>query len=375
MSKVFSVYERTDTSPQKNSESVFSCLDRSARPEIRHIRDVIESWLKGYPVPEVNELVKRMRSTEFDSAYFELLVYTFFVQSGMYVTIHPSVVGSTKRPDFLVRDGDKEFIVEAVNVGDISDEERGRLNVIARLYDAIDELVSPGFFLHLKELYVVPKSQPNMQKVRKFVEGENELISRMDATEIQEYENVYEDERVRIVLGAIAMSEAKANAKPKRSIGMYPTVFAWSKGDQLIKKAIESKATKYGDSPLPYVIAVNCVTEMGIDGDDIINALYGTEVQHCYDGKIVSVTRKANGVFHNATNPINRQVSAVLIASVNPWNLSDARYELYMNPWATFRFESEILSIRVANVIGDELRYRGETNLLSTLGLPEGWPR
>ncbi len=375
MSKLFTVYDRTDTSPKKNSESVFSCLDRSARPEIRHLRDVIESWLADYPESEVNELVKRMRSTEFDSAYFELLVYTFFVRFGMSATIHPSINGTTRRPDFFFQDGNSEFIVEAVTKGDVSDEEKGRLNVIARLYDAIDELVSPGFFLHLKECEVALKSQPSVKQVLKFIKGENERISGMDASGIESYEADCHDNNIRIVLGAFAMNEAKASAKPARSIGMYPTVCAWGNGDQLIKNAIENKAAKYGKLGMPYVIAVNCVTEMGIDEEDIVNALYGTEVQHCYDGRIVGVSRNGDGVFHNATTPINRQVSAVLIARVLPWNLGKARYELYLNPWATHRFDPEKLKIRVVEAVDDELQHRGETNLLATFGLPADWPQ
>jgi len=88
----------------------------------------------------------------------------------------------------------------------------------------------------------------------------------------------------------------------------------------------------------------------------------------------VGVSRKGDGVFHNATTPINRKVSAVLIARVLPWSLGKARFELYLNPWATHRFDPRNLKIRVAEAVGDELQYRGETNLLATFGLSVGWP-
>jgi hypothetical protein len=88
----------------------------------------------------------------------------------------------------------------------------------------------------------------------------------------------------------------------------------------------------------------------------------------------VGVSREGDGVFHNATTPINRQVSAVLIARVLPWNLDKALFKLYLNPWATHRFDPGNLKIRVAEAVGDELQYRGETNLLATFCLPVGWP-
>ena len=374
MSLLFTTIDRIDLDPKGNAESDYSFINRSARPAIGQLRDVIESWLVDYPEPDVNELVNRMRSTEFDSAYFELLLHTYFVRAGMSVTIHPRMVGTGRRPDFLVRDGDSEFIVEALTKGDVSDEARGRLNVIARLYDSIDDLASPGYYLHLKECEIALKSQPSEKQVRKFIKGENERISLMASTEIESYEAEYRDENVRIVLGAFATSVAKAKTKPARSIGIYPTACTWGNEDQLIKKAIENKAKNYGEPSVPYVIAVNCVSQMGPDEVDIVNALYGTEVQHCKDGRIVGVSRKGDGVFHNATTPINRQVSAVLIARVLPWNLDKALFKLYLNPWATHRFDPGNLKIRVAEAVGDELQYRGETNLLATFCLPVGWP-
>jgi hypothetical protein len=123
------------------------------------------------------------------------------------------------------------------------------------------------------------------------------------------------------------------------------------------------------------VVAVNCVTRWGVDDDDIVEALFGTEQLIFYRGDQTPIpTRQKDGAFMGPDGPWNTRVSGVLIATLYPWNLGSARFELYVNPWAAKSLMDCSFAARQATVSHGALVWTGTSDLLAHFALPLGWP-
>ncbi|WP_143421366.1 hypothetical protein [Halovibrio salipaludis] len=128
--KVFDKEQRTDSSPKKNLESDFGFYNRSARPEMGLVREIIEECVANYPASEVAELISRLRSGDdvhFRSATFELFLHDALRRQGFLLTPHPDLPnGSLFKPDFYVLDPNGEsFYLEAVLATEKNELDKG----------------------------------------------------------------------------------------------------------------------------------------------------------------------------------------------------------------------------------------------------------
>jgi hypothetical protein len=151
------------------SESVYAYYRDSERPSMVAIRELLEKWLAEVPVSEQLDLAQRFRSPilrQHRSALFELYLHHLLVSSGLQVQFHPDVAGTTRHPDFLVlKDGTPRFFLEAIAVGNSAKEE-SEINRINQVYDALNALQSPDFYLSI-QVQGAPASQPAGAKLRK----------------------------------------------------------------------------------------------------------------------------------------------------------------------------------------------------------------
>ncbi len=97
------------------------------------------------------------------------------------VELHPEVANTAHRPDFLVTPLEGEtFYLEAVLSTDESREQtaaRARMN---QVYDALNRMNSPNFFIGMT-LAGAPSTTPPARRIRAFLERE---LSRLDPNEI-----------------------------------------------------------------------------------------------------------------------------------------------------------------------------------------------
>ncbi|MBM3494681.1 MAG: hypothetical protein FJX72_10270 [Armatimonadetes bacterium] len=118
-STLFSDTERMDGRVIQCGESTFHYLDRGSHPRVAEVRSLLERMLAGYPPAHRNALVRRLRSDDdgqFYGAYFELVLYSMMVGSGLPVeAVEPEAPPSPgRRPDFRVVAADgARFYVEA----------------------------------------------------------------------------------------------------------------------------------------------------------------------------------------------------------------------------------------------------------------------
>ena len=105
---VFDQVQRYPDEGALYAEPTFDYLNRSGRPEMERTRNLIEEWFSRYPPEHQEELRSRLRAdnVQHGSAVFELTLHELAIRDGLRPVIHPSVPGTDKRPDFLIRDRD-----------------------------------------------------------------------------------------------------------------------------------------------------------------------------------------------------------------------------------------------------------------------------
>ncbi|HKV43610.1 MAG TPA: hypothetical protein VJT32_02865 [bacterium] len=378
--RLFSDRQRTDSGPGKHGEGTYEFLDRSARDNVGVVRSLLERWFSEYPTPYQVDLRKRFK-TDFHAAFWELFLHAYCGANEFTLELHPKVPGSSKRPDFLVRKGDCEFYLEATVTRDESDEDEGRRRVRNMLYDAINSIESPNFFLTLEEFAIEPGKQPAARGLKAFLRRElpkhdpdvvaSSLNSAAGAPRLE-----YRDKNVSVRISLMPRSP-KARGNPEiRPIGIYPIQTHWGSGDEALRQSVNAKATRYGRLDRPYVVCVNYIGEWGVDSDDVLNALFGTEQLTATLGQPTpTLSRKRDGVFMGPAGPWNTRVSGVLVgAKLFPWSLRAASLELYHHPWGTKSLVDCLPMVRQARLIGDRLEWHDGLQLADLFHLPPNWP-
>jgi hypothetical protein len=147
--RLFDDIARTDSRPARYSEGSFAFLNRVDDPFFEAVRLVLESWFARYPEEHQHELRASFRGDdqrEIVPAFWELYLFELHRRLGFAVTVHPSVPGTTKRPDFRLDKGEHAFYLEAAVVGH-SDEEMARRLREAIVLDMINDCRSTDFSL------------------------------------------------------------------------------------------------------------------------------------------------------------------------------------------------------------------------------------
>jgi hypothetical protein len=143
---IFDDFSRSDRGFATTGEASFSFLNRSNRPEVVAVREMIEDWFTHYPSQDQPELVARFRDKNtpenFDSAFFELFLHEFFRRGECQVEVHPRSSGSAKRPDFFIKTPTSRcFYLEAIVATGITREERATQSRIDDLHNALNQVV------------------------------------------------------------------------------------------------------------------------------------------------------------------------------------------------------------------------------------------
>jgi|SRR5690348_3839753 len=338
--RLFGDRERTDSGPGKHGENTYQFLDRSARANVAVVRELLERWFSEYPAPGQVDLRNRLK-TDFHAAFWELFLHAYFSANGFTVQLHPAVSGSSKRPDFFVKKGDCEFLLEATVTRDESVEDEGQRRVRNLLYDAINTIESPNFFLTLEEFSIAPGKQPAARGLKAFLRRElpkhdpDVVTSNLDPVAggpVLEYR----DGRLSVRISLMPRSP-KARGNPEiRPIGIYPVQTHWGSGDEALRESVNAKATRYGKLDRPFVVGVNYIGAWGVDSHAVLNALFGTEQLTATLGQPTpTLSRKRDGVFVGPAGPWNTRVAGVIVGSnLFPWSLPSASFDLYHHPWA-----------------------------------------
>jgi hypothetical protein len=387
---LFSDIPRNFKGTRSYTEPLFEYLNRSARPSMERIRKIMEEWFSRYPFVGRNELKSRLCSCDdilHQSAFYELYLHEFLSKLGYRVEVHPGVPNRNTHPEFLIFQAGNPFFYLEATIASGPQEEKNADKRESGVYETIDNMNSPNFFIEVK-VHGSPSTPPPGRKWRDILE---KWLSELDPDAIGE--KLLSDGLVG--LPAITMNHdgwdvtfqavpKSPNARGKqgvRPIGIRLSGFQDCKEDEWIRKAIKEKATKYGNLNLPYLIAINVLSIFSNDDHLIMDALFGKEGFTLYrlptGGSDQKLTRASNGAFRGPHGPQNTRVSGVIICNELFWgNISKINPVLWHNPWASFPLSQDMWAFPqfVRGPDKTRLELKSGRKAADLFGLPEGWP-
>lgn len=386
--QVFDDLERTYLGPAAFAEGSFSYYNRSARPEVARVRRLIEDWVALFPEDARAELTARLRKDHgsFKSAFFEAYVHALLVRLGHEVVLHPELVGTAKRPDFLAtpRTGGEPIIVECVVADAEGGEARTEQDLLDRVQDALNEFRHPDFSFVLTRLEGRSAGFPRKAALHAFL---RDAVSGIDYEElshrVEAGESVFEMKRHRLELDGLLIevcpypkSSSLRGNLDGRAIGAGPIRELPVNAREVIRTAIKGKAGRYGDLPHPFVIAVNCAGRWGVNDDDVREGLFGAKVPVPGPGGKVRFAISGEGALTHRGRPSNTRISAVLAArDLAPPHAATADVRLYHHIAAKRPYEGSLDLLQHTRVAAGRLHHHPAVLSLSALfGLPPGWP-
>lgn len=353
---LFDEIDRGYMGPSKRSETWFSYLNRSARPEVARVRALLEKWFDIFPESEdglnKRDLYQTFRNEDDDravlSAFFEMYCHALLYHQGLICEARPHT--REKNFDFLAKRNNRpEFCLECTTVSGASDQEFKANKVVNYIYDELDERVlSPDFFLFVR----VEEEGSQMPAVSQIAPRLNSWLKTLDLKEVTRqaegnsswlvnppdlYKLDVVDPRGWHLIFIVIPKKENARGKPDvRPIGIEFGGAKWVKFDRALQKRLEEKARKYGQLSLPYIIAVDGL-DLYADEDDFETVLTGTEGIHEFNGtgKDSLVEVRLKNFWYGPAGPRNRRVSGVLSAVyLTPDKVASKMPVLWLNPSA-----------------------------------------
>ena len=183
--RLFDPGPRSDDRPALHAEAEFSFLNRSAWEETSRVRSELDDWFTRYPSGHARELRSRFRSRNdihHRGAFLELFLHEVLTRLDAKLVIHPRVPGTAKRPDFLAEiAGAQVYLEAAVVTGESAAEVAARARV-QRVYDAVNDLESPDFWIGV-ESEGEPRTPPPIRRIKSFLRAN---LDRADYASIRE---------------------------------------------------------------------------------------------------------------------------------------------------------------------------------------------
>ena len=389
--KLFDDMNRSDNRPARYVQSNFDYLNTSARPEFKRIRNLLDEWFEHIPREARFEIRSRFRENDdrqHASAFLELYLHELLFRLEFDIDFHPPVDGEKTHPDFLALRRKKRLFYLEATLAASSDTEAANKARKNQVYDTLNRMKSPNFFIGL-EVRGAPGTPPPGRRIRNFLERQ---IAGLDPDKVMEQYRCggvqalpswnWEHEGWRVDFFPIPKSTS-ARAKPGvRPLGLQISELSWHSPHIGIRNSLRGKATKYGQLDLPYVVAINILDELGVDDCDISNALFGNEqVTVLLRGNDLAQPvsgRKPNGFWHGPEGLQNRRVSTVLVmVNLYPWNIAKVTPIVWHNPWASHTMPRYIwpLSQRVPDFENNQLVKLDGRKGGELLGLRPDWPK
>lgn len=378
---VFDDRVRTDPSVSKHNEPKFAFLNRVSGDYWGQVRMLIEEWVGRFPAAARSDLVGRLQTSDrgFIAAFWELYLYETFVRGGFDVEVHPAVSTGSRVPDFLVSRGEEAFYVEAKCLfeGELDSGAEARRD---RLYDSLNDLRSPNFFLSV-ECHEVGPQEISARQLRRELE---EWLGRLDPDKASALA-FDEDggERLQWVAEGWLLEfrpipvQAEYRGRPDhRPIGMVgPGEVRLIDDAGALRKALGKKGSAYGNLAYPLVLAIN-VERAFHDDEDSLSALFGTS-QISFprgDPAAARATRGSDGYWLGPNGWRRTNVAGVLVAqAVAPWLVAKVVPTLWLHPGASPL--KPLLLWRTAWVDGDRVRYIDQpSDPADYFGLADPWP-
>jgi hypothetical protein len=363
---LFSNIRRDDIGRKQYSEGHFSFLDRSARPAMGRVRELLERWLSEYPREGQPELCRRIQSGDdehFNAAVFELYIHQILLRTQHRVEIHRGE-GDGKRPDFFAKGTDgAALVLEAIVATEASDASKGGQNRLNQFYDITETLESADFRLHRRSEGEPKTPLPSERWLREL----KAWIASLDynAIALQEQQGAVdlipelrlEHDGLTVTFTPFLRPQGDRGQPHLRMIASQSSGAVSVRSRDAIKRAVKKKASRYGRPESPYLIAIDGFGE-SCDREEFRHALYGPD-----------------GLWKNTGKPTCTRVSGVLAAEqLMHLTLGCAPLYLFHNPFAARPYSGSLCKLPQARWTDGRVHYTEGISAGRLLGLPEGWP-
>ena len=339
---------RTSTEHKRASQPIFEYWNNSARRGSEVSCALIENWFSRYPASEQYELRKRFRSCDASlaAAFHELCLHELLLRQGCTITVHPSVAGTAKQPDFKVAEPNgSTFLLEARTSTEVnSGPEYGpRYN---RVLDYLRGETFDGFLIGVCEL-TAGQNELSVRRIKRHILKSlaEPSTDREGLVEIPSFEM----DGWRIKLKAFPCTKY-----PNRT-GLLFLGFSRTRTTSRhpLSSALKEKANRYGKAlTLPLVISVSSLDPMLTDTD--------------FDHQLL-----AKQVIWGSTG--RRHLSAVLF-TYNLWPetllTGQVGSRLYLNPKAERPYSGVLDTLETFRLDGDSWHCRPGKSLWEILELP-----
>lgn len=351
-------------------------LQRLARGDSRRevqARMAIELWLEELPTSARNEFTARMLSGDigFHSAFFELYLHSLFLRLGYEPELHPRVsLDHAKAPDFLMRRrGAHRFYLEATVV----EEDRAILagrRMMRMAHEALAEIESPDFDLGVEALEGAEHEFPRKKVIKSVAawletldvtDVDIEAISRSKTVDSSHGMNgrrgEFKEDGLRLVLWARPRPFLARGIKARVRVRRVGTEYWAVACAGPVRKALLDKAYRYGDLPLPCIVALNVLNE-DCDIEEIQGGTFGPLKTHVsLEDRSAITVRGSGGALSDPERTASRRVAAVLAeVALTPWTMAGDRVTpvLLRNPEARPSLPpSELPFLQIENGRGD----------------------
>ncbi|MFO7957231.1 MAG: hypothetical protein R6X33_09020 [Candidatus Brocadiia bacterium] len=378
--RLFDNIQRCHHGTRNYLEDGFSFVNRSARPAARRVRGVLEAWFDKYPDGEKPPLRSLFRS-DFDAAFWQLLLYALFRQLGASLTPHPVLpTESNRSPDYLVQwPGGAGCFIEATVARDQSDDEIGKERRMAILYDEIERMDMSEFSIKFSDVQDTGGLQPSPKKLRQFIENKIADLDPDELTSLIKERGLgalpswrYCDGEYGVTIVVYPRTDLARKNTENHSIRALPTKARAGSPAPALYRSMSKKATYYGQLRQPFLVAINSMSPWITTDIDMVEALFGRAKAPLVDGQC---PHGADGLWCGPRGPRNRRVSGVIGGTgVVPWSIGRARLCLYYNPFAERPCADIPWCLDTCSVCNDALHWEEGATVGELLGLPSDWP-
>lgn len=383
---VFDSIDRTNARPADHLETSFQFLNRIAGNYWAQVRQLVQEWLDRVANDEdYRDLRGRLRSDNAAnySAFLELYVHELFRRAGYGVTIHPSLRGSSRHPDFLMEGHGQSFYVEATMPGP-QGAAQGRSQRRAAFLDTLQRCTNRDFFLSLDHLIVGPtpvRGRLVRRNIEQWLGGLDPDKVSYDLDERETFR--WEADGWEAEFSAIPVPPEHRGRLDHRPIGVYADGGVHFIDDApAIRSALASKSIAYGELDRPLIVALGTYI-WDRDRWHSMNALYGHAAVTWSEGPDGTIehagTRRPDGFFGTPNRWRNQAVSAVLhVNQLQPHHLQQAEVTLWPHPAARDQLHALVGRIPATAVRpsggGALQEISPSIDAAGHFGLPDPWP-
>ena len=384
--KVFDDVQRTDDSPMKNVETDYDFYNRSSRPEMELVRNIIEEAMKHYPALEVDELISRLKSKDdihFRSATFELFLHEALRRKDFKLVPHPKLPnGSVSKPDFLVTDPNGEsFYLEAVLATENNELDEGGEARKGVVLDTLSKSPHQNFMIAIDD-DGSPNSPPSgrelKNRIHKWLDAldPDEVLIRIDKSGLDSIAPMsWSHDGWDLKIRPIPLKQ-ECRGKSTNLVGIGGICGGWVDAWSPIRDAIKFKGRKYGELHLPFIIAVN-LDRFHLERIDEMQALFGQAQLAFTPGSDAEpeIQRAPNGAWYGKKGPQYTRVSAAWIFNdLHASSLAARKSTIYFNPWAKRGAPNSLKCFPFASPEENKMNWNDGLSFKEIFELHNGWP-